>query len=45
VRGGAVYHLDDEERADVREGLAEIDRGEVATDEEVQATFDDLLRK
>jgi predicted transcriptional regulator len=40
-----VYDLDEEERADIREGLAEIDRGEVATDEEVQATFDDLLRK
>jgi predicted transcriptional regulator len=26
----SIYHLDEEERADVREGLAEIERGEVA---------------
>jgi predicted transcriptional regulator len=37
-----IYPLDEEERADIREGLAEIERGEVASDEEVQATFDDL---
>jgi len=39
-----VYRLDDEERADIREGLAEIERGEVAADEEVRATFDELRR-
>src|SRR5712691_7965040 len=39
-----IYRLDDEERADIREGLAEIERGEVASDEDVQATFDDLRR-
>jgi predicted transcriptional regulator len=39
-----VYQLDDDERADIREGLAEIDRGEVASDEEVQATFNNLRR-
>jgi predicted transcriptional regulator len=39
-----IYRLDDEERADIREGLAEIDRGEVALDEDVRATFDDLRR-
>jgi predicted transcriptional regulator len=45
VRGRVVYHLDEEERADIREGLAEIDRGEVASEDEVRATFADLLRK
>jgi predicted transcriptional regulator len=40
-----VYHLDADERAAIREGLAEIDRGEVASDKDVQATFDDLRRK
>jgi hypothetical protein len=42
---GGVYRLSDEERADIREALAEIDRGEVASDEEVKATFDDLRRQ
>ena len=37
-----VYRLSDEERADLQEARAEIDRGEVATDDEVQATFDEL---
>jgi hypothetical protein len=36
---GGVYRLDDEERADIREALAEIERGEVASDEEVKAAF------
>lgn len=35
-----VYVLSDEERHLVREGLAELDRGEVATDAEVRAVFD-----
>ncbi len=35
-----VYTLTDEERRLVREGLAELDRGEVATDAEVRAVFD-----
>ena len=39
-----IYHLDEDELADICEGLAEIERGEVASDEEVQATFDDLRR-
>jgi len=39
-----VYRLDDEERADVREGLAEIERGEVACDDDVRATFEALRR-
>ena len=34
-----VYELSEEERADLREGLAEAERGEFATDEEVQALF------
>lgn len=38
--GDAVYHLSDEERRLVREGLAELDRGEVATESEVRAVFD-----
>lgn len=37
-----VYRLNDEERADVREGLAEIKRGEVASEDEVKAVFDRL---
>jgi predicted transcriptional regulator len=37
-----IYRLDDEERADIREGLAEIERGEVASDEDVRATFEGL---
>jgi predicted transcriptional regulator len=41
---GGVYRLDDEERDDIREGVAEIERGEVASDEEVRAIFDDLRR-
>jgi predicted transcriptional regulator len=39
-----VYRLDEDEQADIREGLAEIERGEVASDEEVRATFRDLRR-
>jgi predicted transcriptional regulator len=34
-----VYHLSDEERAAVREGLAQAERGEFASDEEVSAFF------
>jgi predicted transcriptional regulator len=37
---GAIYALSDEERRLVREGLAELDRGEAATEEEVRAVFD-----
>lgn len=39
-----IYRLSDAERADVREGLAEIERGEVASDKDVRKTFDDLRR-
>jgi len=38
--GDAVYVLSDKERALVREGLAELDRGEAETDEEVRAVYD-----
>jgi len=40
-----VYRLDDEERADIREALAEIERGEApASEEEVRATFESFRR-
>jgi peptidoglycan hydrolase CwlO-like protein len=35
-----MYRLSDEERRLVREGLAELDRGEAASDAEVRAVFD-----
>jgi predicted transcriptional regulator len=38
--GDGIYALTDEERRLVREGLEELDRGEVATDAEVRAVFD-----
>ena len=38
--GDEIYHLSDEERRLVREGLAELDRGEIATEAEVRAVFD-----
>ena len=34
-----IYVLSDEERADLEEALAEMDRGEVASDEQVAAVF------
>lgn len=34
-----VYHLTTEERREVRAGLAEIERGEVASDAEVAAVY------
>jgi predicted transcriptional regulator len=34
-----LYHLTDEERSEVRAGLAEIRRGEIASDEEVAETY------
>jgi predicted transcriptional regulator len=34
-----VYHLTDDERAEVRAGLAEIERGEIAPDDEVRAVY------
>ena len=38
--GGGVHALSDEERRLVLEGLAELDRGEVATAAQVRAVFD-----
>ena len=38
--GEAVYVLSDEERRLVREGLDELDQGEVASEAEVRAVFD-----
>jgi len=37
--GADVYILSDEERADLEEGIAEAERGEFATDEEMAALF------
>ncbi|KAB2943616.1 MAG: hypothetical protein K8F92_04620 [Hyphomicrobium sp.] len=34
-----VYHLTDEDRTEVRAGLAEIERGEIASDEDVAAMW------
>lgn len=34
-----VYHLTDEERREVRAGLAEIERGEIASDGEVAGVY------
>jgi predicted transcriptional regulator len=34
-----LYHLTDDERSEVRAGVAEIKRGEVASDEEVARTY------
>jgi predicted transcriptional regulator len=39
-----IYRLDEDELADIREGVAEIERGEVASEAEVRATFDELRR-
>ena len=39
-----LHTLTDEERPLVREGLAELDRGEAATEAEVRAVFDKYRR-
>lgn len=39
-----VYDLSDEEAADIEEGLREIERGEVATAQEVAALFNRIRR-
>jgi predicted transcriptional regulator len=41
-RHDPVYELSDEEHADILEGLAEIERGEVMTEEEVREMFRQL---
>ena len=33
------YHLTDEERTEVRAGIAEVGRGEIASDEDVAETY------
>ena len=38
--GDGVYRLSDEERLLVRQGLAELDRGETASEADVRAVFD-----
>ena len=38
--GDGVYHVSAEERQLVREGLDELDRGDVATEKEVRAIYD-----
>ncbi len=35
----SVYHLNDNERKEVHAGLEEIERGEIASDEEVAAVY------
>ena len=39
AQGTGAYHLTDEELADIEEAMAEMRRGEVATDEKVAAMF------
>ena len=39
-----VYELSEEELADIEEGLREVERGEVATEEEVAALFARIRR-
>jgi hypothetical protein len=35
-----VYHLTDEERAEVKAALAEIERGAIASDDEIRAVYE-----
>lgn len=39
ARRSGVYHLSDDERAAIKKGLEAAERGEFATDEEVEAVF------
>jgi predicted transcriptional regulator len=39
ARRGGVYHASEEELRAIDEALAAVERGEIATDEEVQAVF------
>ncbi len=39
-----LYRMSDDERADIREAIAEMERGEIASEEEVSATFARLRR-
>ena len=38
--GVDIYRLSDDERRKVREGLAELDRGQIAAEADVRAVFD-----
>ena len=42
--GTGIYELSEEELTDIDEGLREIERGEVATEEEVAALFSRIRR-
>jgi predicted transcriptional regulator len=44
AQGTEVYQLSEDELADIEDGLKEIERGEVATDEEVAALFNRARR-
>ena len=44
-QGTQVYELTEEEQADIEAGLKEAERGEFATDEEVEAVFSRYRRK
>jgi predicted transcriptional regulator len=43
-RGTGFYELSPEEEAEIDEALAEVERGEVASDEEVAAFFNRVLK-
>jgi hypothetical protein len=43
-RHTGVYQLDDAERVDILAALAEVDRGEVASEAEAQAVFERLTK-
>jgi hypothetical protein len=40
-----LYRLDEDERADLQEALAEFDRGETASEQDVKAVFEQLRCK
>ena len=44
AEGSGFYELSEEELADIEESLKEIERGEVATDEQVAAMFNRARR-
>jgi predicted transcriptional regulator len=44
AQGTEVYKLSDDERAEIEASIAEADRGEFATDEEVAAIFNRYRR-
>ena len=44
ANGTAVYQLTEEERGDIEAALEEVERGEVASDQDVAAVFDKYRR-